>query len=592
MKKKLIAIYIVLLIVGILIAGLLSLKLVNKSYENIIVDKLKNQANLIQQMVILKHDENQKINYHRIAQDFADKNNIRVTFIQTDGQVLADSFDNTIMFENYNDKPEIQASLQGNFGVTKRYSEVDMQNMIYVTLSPIEVDKRVIIRVATNMDDINRIDSEFFKNIFISAFITIIIMLIIGYVYIDKIVKPIKELSFITTEMAKGNFDKKVNVHTGDELEELSKNFNFMASSLNKMLSKLKYKNLELKSTLTSMTNGMMSINNSFNVIFINSSMKKMLGLNEKKCTGRPVKDIIECQELFQSIIETVEDDIPQSFEITLGNDNEKILKIFTSIIKEHGSPLNKLGILVTAEDVTEVRKLEKMRTDFVANVSHELKTPLTVISGFVETLQNRTLQDEEKRNKFLGIINSETERLKHLVDDLLDLSKIETSNINGSLHVISVYTIVNQIKNSLFYISSKKNISIYSDVPTDLNISNVNAAWFEQMIFNIVDNSLKYTQEGGYVKIFAYKDDYYVYISVEDDGIGIPKEDLPRIFERFYRVDKARSRKAGGTGLGLAIVKHISILMGGSIEVESEVNKGSKFVIKIPISQETEIKD
>ena len=580
MKKKLISMYFILLIISILVVGILSAKLVNKSYEKNIIDKLRNQGKMIEQVVILKYNDNQKINYHQIAQDFANGSDIRVTFIQTDGQVLADSYDNTIMFENYLNKPEIQAALKEGDAVTKRYSEVYMQNMIYVTCKPIDVGKRVIIRIAANMDEINEINREFLKNIFIASLIGMILILFIGYFYIDKFIRPIKELSLITTEMSRGKFSTKVNIHTGDELEELSDNFNFMAESLKQMLSQLKYKNLELKSTLSSMTNGVISVDNNLNIIFINSSMKKMLEIYGEKCTDKPIKEIIKNKQLYESIERN--ESQSESFELMI-NDN-KILKIYRNIIKEQRSPFNKLGILIIAEDVTEVRKLEKMRTDFVSNVSHDLKTPLTIISGFIETMESRKL-DDKKRDKFLNIIDSETKRLKQLVDDLLDLSKIETSDNNGVMREISVPDAIKDIKDSLSFIAVSKNIKIVQDIPEELKIINSNANWYRQMIFNIVDNAVKYTPNGGIIKISVYSNEFFVFTEVSDNGAGIPEEDISRIFERFYRVDKARSRKAGGTGLGLAIVKHISILMNGSIQVESEVGKGTKFTVKIPVS-------
>ena len=235
-------------------------------------------------------------------------------------------------------------------------------------------------------------------------------------------------------------------------------------------------------------------------------------------------------------------------------------------------------------QDVTEVRKLENMRSDFVANVSHELKTPLTSIAGFIETLKNGAIKNEKVRDRFLDIIEIETERLTRLIEDLLSLSAIESGKLIYSKEQIMINETVEEINLMVGPLIKQKNLNYQTEVESALPPIVGNKDWFKQMIINLIDNAIKYTPEEGLIKLLVYKRYKNLFIVVKDTGIGIPKGDIPRLFERFYRVDKARSRKIGGTGLGLAIVKHIVLAFFSDIRVSSEVGKGTEFVLKIPL--------
>jgi len=298
---------------------------------------------------------------------------------------------------------------------------------------------------------------------------------------------------------------------------------------------------------------------------------------------GRHLLELIRDTELDDVIQEAIMDSDPREVEVILREPDEKIIRVMTSQIREQDNPLQLTGVVIFMDDVTEIRKLEKIRSDFVSNVTHELKTPLTSISGFVETLKSGEIEDDLTRERFLDIIEIETERLTRLINDILTLSEIE--NIRGQDHkrIVSASELFDEVKPMMNAVNRDKKVTLEYEVAKNLPNIRINEDRFKQMMINLIDNAVKYTPDNGKVVVSAYTKYKKLVIRVKDTGIGIPEEDLPRLFERFYRVDKARSKKMGGTGLGLAIVKHIVLSMNGTIKVNSEVGKGTEFVITIP---------
>lgn len=352
------------------------------------------------------------------------------------------------------------------------------------------------------------------------------------------------------------------------EIGSLGKTFNNMADQLQNQINKVVDKQNRLESILSCMESGVIAVNRKGKVIIINPFAKKIFGIR-RNITGKKISDYIKDRN-FNNFLNNKE---LNEQEIKILNPIERELRIKKAPIVYD---LEKIGKVITVQDITDIKRLENMRSQFVANVSHELKTPLTSIKGFAETL--RYVEDNDTRKKFLDIINKEAERLSRLINDILVLSKIESESI-GEEEEFYPNNQIEDVMHMVEGVAKSKNINLVLE-QTNLNLLYGDKDRFLQLVLNLVENGIKYSNEGSTVLVKSYSKENYYILEVQDNGIGIPKEDLPRIFERFYRVDKAR--KSGGTGLGLAIVKHIVKSFNGDIKIESKLGVGSKFIVKI----------
>jgi two-component system phosphate regulon sensor histidine kinase PhoR len=401
----------------------------------------------------------------------------------------------------------------------------------------------------------------------------------LSYRFIRNIVEPIKEITEITKDIANGIYSHELESNSIDEIKELSLAVNSMSYKLKETIEELNDRNAKLEAILKSIVNGVIAFDDNEKILLINDAARKILNIKEKDLIGRHILEVVrnsKLHDLFEDVKKN-KNSPSRSLELNAFN---KHLKVYTSPILHPISHQN-LGFVLIIDDITEMRRLEKIRSEFVANVSHELRTPLTSIRGFIETLRNGAIDNPQTRDKFLDIIDFESERLTRLINDILTLSEIENVKEGYPKEEIELDNEIEDILYIMDKVARNKNITLKKDLNcTDLVI-NTNKDRFHQMMINLIDNGIKYTQEGGFVKVSTREEGDRIIIEVEDNGIGISKENIPRLFERFYRVDKSRSRKLGGTGLGLAIVKHIVESMKGEIFVESEVGRGTKFIIK-----------
>ncbi|AOT68448.1 two-component system histidine kinase PnpS [Geosporobacter ferrireducens] len=591
MQRKIFLTYTLLFLVGIIITGLLSLGFMQKSYMENTEDKLVAYGNLINGFLRQRtyEDKLQQLDYSRLAYEYSQEINARVTFINLTGQVIGDSEvkpENIQKIENHLYRPEIQEALSGKVGKSKRTSSTTDVNYIYVAV-PLMLDGQIytITRLAFPLTEINRINFMLMQNVLIAAFCGMIVATILGYRYVNSVTKPIKEITRTAQNIANGALNNRVYVNTSDEIKILADTFNIMTEKLNETISELWDKNTKLQSTLASMNEALFAIDKSYKIMLMNPVAKALFRIENEQVMGKHILEVIRNNKLHDVLQDILNSNHIGQREITIDYPEPKILKIYTNFIRLDMDPNRIIGVMALIQDVTEMRKLEKMRSDFVANVSHELKTPLTSITGFIETLKNGAIDNEKVRNRFLDIIEIETERLSRLIDDLLSLSAIEHDRLSFTKEKIKVNEAIKEIREMVDGLAKQKKIKISFELDGSLPEIYGNPDWFKQMMINLVDNAIKYTQEGGGVKVLAYKRYENIIITVKDTGIGIPKEDIPRLFERFYRVDKARSKKAGGTGLGLAIVKHIVLSFDGEIKVNSELGKGSEFIVRIPLS-------
>ncbi|GAA0722236.1 ATP-binding protein [Clostridium malenominatum] len=567
MKKKLMIYMFLTLTISLTLVMSFFLIIQNYQYIENTKKALKSNNELVAS--VLKYIDKEGLD--SIIKKSFKENDIRVTIINKKGEVVGDSKVDGLEMENHNNREEVISAKNTGSGYAIRYSTSTKTDNMYVAMF---VNDEYIIRSSMEMKRISGFKKEYSSYYVIVLILAIITSLVFSSKFSLEIVKPIKNLEFITSRVAAGELHRRVNIHSRDEIGQLSKTFNNMAQKLQLTINDVIDKQNKLEAILTSMESGVIAVDKNFKVIIINPYANKIFGIK---------KDIIGCNLLDYirnfELEDILKNSIDEYREIKILNPKERELRIKTADIF-NGRQL--MGTVAVVQDITEIKRLENMRSQFVANVSHELKTPLTSIKGFAETL--RYVDDPINKEKFLNIINDEAERLTRLINDILVLSHIE-NNREIKQEVADVNSIIEDVCSLVNNYAMKKNIAITIE-GENLPIIQGDADRFKQMMLNLVDNAVKYTEENGavYVKKKVYNNK--IIIEVKDTGVGIPKDHIGRIFERFYRVDKARSRVEGGTGLGLAIVKHIILSFEGTIEVESEVGKGSNFIVTIPIKK------
>ena len=424
--------------------------------------------------------------------------------------------------------------------------------------------------------DIEPINSIYFFIMLLACSVAILL-----YRYTITLRRFLKDFIKISKKVSNKEFHSRLHISAKGELGELTKNFNFMMETMENTIEEVEYKHLQLTSVLKSISHGILVIDIDGNIILINDEARKMI---KSKCIGKEegknIKQVIHVEKILNGIEKYIGSKENNCEKLKLEDETVYKLKIDPVYLQNSKNAI--IGSIINIENITEIVKLENMRRDFVANVSHELKTPLTSINGFVETLIINEDLPSDKRNRFLAIIQKESDRLKRLIEDILLLSSIESKN-NLVTENVLLYNVFKEVYEMISYIASSKHIKIYYNFEDENVAIQAYGDYIKQLFLNLIDNAIKYTPEGGTVIINQFTRNNEITIEVIDNGVGIPKEDQDKIFQRFYRVDKARSRSVGGTGLGLAITKHIVNSLQGNISVESKLGEGSKFIVTIP---------
>lgn len=555
MKKKILTSVVITVLFALVIITSSFFALVSLQEVNSTKETLKNYNEIISNWTSIKADE---INLFKIN-DYV----IDVTITNKDGEIIFDNKSNETKVDlSGNEYKFIQSN---GIGAYEGYSSYYGKDMIFSTLKLKNGD---IIRSGV---PVGTLDFLYSKNISYYLFVLGIVLALsvaLALKLVRIIIDPVKNLDYVSSKIANGDLQTRIEITSNDELGHLGKSFNNMAEQLQGKIGEVIDKQNKLESILKSMQSGVIAIDKEGAIILANPYAKIVLGIN-KEVVGLKLKEVLS-EKLYKKIIL---EEYDGAIEVKVKSPVRRIIKIKKSNII---NAYDKVGIVISIQDITEMKRLENMRTQFVANVSHELKTPLTSIKGFAETL--RFVEDNETRDKFLNIIDKESDRLKILIDDILILSNLESRSSEDLIEFYPDQVIDDALK-ILEEHGKKKNITLEYRSTNKEKILGHNDK-FLQIVINLVENAIKYSDENKVIKIASYSEEGYYIFKVKDNGYGIPKEDLPRIFERFYRVDK--SRKGNGTGLGLAIVKHISKSFGGDIIVESEFEVGSEFTFKV----------
>jgi two-component system phosphate regulon sensor histidine kinase PhoR len=509
---------------------------------------------------------------------------LRATVISPAGQVLGDSDltkEQLMTVENHSDRPEVQDALRKSFGVSKRFSHTVKKNMLYMAIPFGRGKTEGILRFSIPLHDIVLIEARMRETIGVAALFVLLLSFALTFFVSALVSRPLTEMSDIAKAMAKGDFSKKASIHTHDELGELALSLNAMSEEIKDKMEKLNAERAKLDLVLSSMFEGVIVTDEEEGIILMNPSLRKLFLVDFDPAGKKPLEVVrnTAVQDMVDRILKGKQRLATE--EIVINLPEEKILKV-------NGVPIVRNdrfeGAILVFHDITELRRLEKIRQDFVANVSHELRTPISSIKGYAETLLDGALDDKDHVKEFIGIILQDSNRLASLINDLLDLSKIESGKMKIAFLPQDAASLIKRAAAIMDHQAKDKSVALKLDIPGVLPKIKADEARFSQVMINLLDNAIKYTSEGGSVVISAKPSGEVLQIDISDTGIGIAQEDLARIFERFYRADKARSRELGGTGLGLSIVKHIVQAHGGQVWVVSEFGKGSTFSFTIPI--------
>ncbi len=504
---------------------------------------------------------------------------------QPTGTVLADSDSDPAAMGDHSDRPEVRKAAGGGVGVSIRHSATLNEEMMYVAV-PLAQDGRVtaVVRAAIPLTLVNQALSDLYWRIALAAAIVAVLAALIGLYVSRRISGQMREIKEGAERLAGGDFTYKMYVPRTLEFAAVAESLNTMAEELDEKIGTLTSERNEREAVLASMVEGVLAVDSDERIIALNDAAAALAGVTPHEAEGHLVQEVLRNPDLQHVVAETLSGHRTVEADIVMrvGAD-ERSLQANGTLLRA-GDGEASAGAVVVLNDVTRLKRLEAVRRDFVANVSHELKTPVTSIKGFAETLEDGALDDPETARRFVGIIVGQADRLNSIIQDLLSLSTLEQREGESRLtledadicEVVRVAVEVCEPK------AQAKHIQIDVACAACL-LSSVNVQLLEQAVVNLIDNAVKYSPEGSAVEVGLTERPEEVVIFVVDHGPGVPREHLPRLFERFYRVDRGRSRDLGGTGLGLAIVKHIAQAHGGTVSVDSIVGRGSTFRIHLP---------
>ncbi|MBT3319977.1 MAG: HAMP domain-containing protein [Clostridia bacterium] len=580
MRKKIFIYCFVACTIAVLITSVIAFVVMRSSVIEETERSAQSMANMITNMLgdeQSTYDETAK----SLKQETVSKEqtSYRVTVISMDGTVLGDSNADIAGMDDHSERPEVVQAQRSGVGSARRKSDTLGINMLYVAVKDDALG--VYVRVALPLTELQRMSVNLFVGSLIGLLVGQVVSLIAAFLFSGKLSKPIKKLAAAASKLAQDGKASEVKLSTGTELDELAHDFNDMSGRLNTSMNTLRHKNAEFDAVLGSMEDALVVVDKDSKVLYINHVASKLFGASDDFAQGgRALSELCFRKPVLNAAVRCMQENDKQVLKQRIGVDGamDFSVYIYPMYFKDALS-----GAILLFRDVTHVLKLEKLRSDFVANVSHEMKTPLTSIIGYAQALKEDESANDTNTMKFLDIIELEAERLNLLINDLMELSMIEHRSEDTDISEYELKGIVEETVALVQLSASKKDVEVSVDMRRDFTIL-ANRNRIKQLLLNLLDNGIKYNKQGGSLTLSAREHNGMLRLSVKDTGEGIDSKSISRLFERFYREDKSRSKELGGTGLGLSIVKHIAELYGGSVTVSSEKGVGSEFVVTLPV--------
>ncbi|WP_443630734.1 ATP-binding protein [Candidatus Njordibacter sp. Uisw_056] len=574
----------VVILFSILIVGLMVQRQIEQASLRDISNNLSSQAFILQQSFANTGQQTQS-QIQQTLKQIGQRTDTRVTLLTKDGVVIADSEFNASEMDNHRYRPEIIAANTADIGQSRRYSKTLQKPMLYVAVSAMASSGNLgYIRTALPTQRIDEEINYLRRVIIIAASLTALIALFIGYWLAMSFARPLRQMTLIAKNYAHGRYQLRIPSQRRDEIGDLARSLNQMADISSQRFDIIKTERDQLSTILKSMNEGVITVTSEGLITHVNAAACRMLRTSGERCLGQALKDIDGSDNLDQAFrqCQQQQTSVEQTIQLD-GYTFSRHYRLHVTLLKQS----HRADAILVLQDITAVQRIDKMRADFVANASHELKTPITAIRGFAETLIEDDTIDHAIQQRFMRKIHGQSIRLSALVSDLLALSRLE-SNDEAYNTQVDLQRVVQRVCANLQAVAQTQQVTLElqtKDGPVTL-LGDDNA--LGQMATNLIDNAIKYTAAKGTVTVALTVTEGLAVLAVKDNGLGINESDQERIFERFYRVDKARSQSLGGTGLGLAIVKHIVQSHKGRLQLKSKLNQGSTFTITIPLSTHT----
>lgn len=570
-----------IILVSMLVFGSLATSQVQRDARNNIRDALKVQATIMQQLLLPNLVAGSPIT-SRDLRSLTGQIGNRVTLIDMQGVVLADNREAPSAMDNHAERPEVLKARDVGVGASERYSRTVEQNMVYVALRVDHEGEPVgYIRMAVPLREVEDQLATLRNRILASGTMIAAIFLVVAFLLARQITIPLSRMTEGATQIAQGHYDLRLPEERGDEIGRLSNALNELARGTQERIDALTSSRNQLAAILSGLTEGVIAVDLDQTILHINDSAREILHLNTSNLVNAPLWEAVEVPEICQMVETALSEMIAVNVTVKVG---PKTLDVAIILLRDNNWT-SAAGAIVVLQDITEMLRLEQVRSDFVANASHELKTPISAIRGFAETIIDDPKMPDEVLKRFMERIRSQSARLDTIVQDLIHLSRFDTHARKMSVSRIDLSFLLRQVFNSKKDDAADAGVLFSLDASGDEIEVEGELEALDQMVTNLVDNAIKYTEADGKVVLRLRVLGRMAVIEVEDSGIGIPEVEQQRIFERFYRVDRARSREQGGTGLGLAIVKHVAQSHKGSVMVASEPNKGSLFTVRLPLA-------
>lgn len=576
--------YLIVTLLSLTAVFFLSSSAISRFYHRQTAESLRVQALFAEEQVRNSFDGSHVDALSRVCDVLGQKSSARITFILLDGVVAGDSDKAHAEMGNHRDRPEIRDALAGHTGQSVRYSNTLKQNMMYVAV-PVRRDGQVVgvVRTSMPLTDLDLVVGEVQHRIIVGGLMILLLAALFSLLVSRRISRPLERIKQGAERFAEGDFSHRLHSIGSTEIGSLAETMNTMAAQLEERLQTVSNERNQREAVLSSMVEGVLAVDTAGHIISTNKAAAEFFHVFQPETApGRSLEEVFRNVKLQRFVAEVLKGQETRECEITVQNTHTYYLQARgTNLLGIQGA---RIGAVIVFNDVSRLRRLENLRRDFVANVSHELKTPITSIKGFVETLLDGAMNDPAEADRFLRIVAKHADRLNAIIEDLLMLSRLEQDGKDAvEMQSVELIELLRSAVEVCAHRAEQKNIEI--KVQCDEGLSAVvNPPLIEQALINLIGNALKYSMDGKTVSVSATAEAGRIVLAVTDQGYGIEPEHLDRLFERFYRVDKGRSRQEGGTGLGLAIVKHIAQAHEGKIVVDSVYGKGSTFSMSIPV--------
>jgi len=573
--------------VALLGTFLYAASLLPRAGEQVVANLQQTMSAVSEALLVAMGPAVQNLDYEgvrRTAGTIAESSGLRITIIDHNGVVLADSHEDPFAMDNHLRRPEIQAAYTSGTGMAQRYSFTLEEGFRYMARSLVYRDNFLgFVRVAKPesvlTSEIRRMQTLILRNAAVMAFF----ILLLAFYLASRQAAKVEELSKVAQEIAQGNFSRRIPEGNALGLKKLAETINHMARSSARRVTDVTADRNRLSTVFTCMVEGVIDVDMSQNILHINEAAARLLQVNEKGCIGKPLWQEVRNQTITSALDQAISTQSVIKTQMRLNRESDQlVVDIYAaSLSNDEGEPI---GAVLVLNDISELKNLERVRTDFVANASHELKTPITAIRGLTETILGDDDVDRETMMHFIERVHAQSLRLSQLVGDLMTLSRLESSQTDDDFTRMNIVDLARQAARAGQAAAEEKGHELDAELPdTELMVYG-DRQNLSQLLDNLIDNAIKYTTNPGIITVRVFQDDGFAVLQVSDTGIGISPQYQQRVFERFYRVDKARSQSLGGTGLGLSIVKNIAEKHGATLEVESQLGSGSTFTFRMPL--------